>query len=74
MIKGKEHHTFTDSYSRTKEPWFDDIPAHIDAYLKKGGKIYKAKEGESFYNKHYQHNTHAFKINPKKESKLRNNK
>ncbi len=74
MIKGKEYHTYTESYAREKEAWFEDIPAHVAAFLKAGGKVYQAEQGESFYTKHYQHNTHAFKINPQKESKLRNKK
>ena len=66
MIKGKEHHTYTDSHSRAKEPWFDDIPKQIAAYLKKGGKIYKATAGESIYQKRYgEGHKHPFVINPK---------
>ena len=70
MIRGKTYHTMTDSHSREKEPWFADIPNHIDAFLRAGGKVYQASPGESFYNKHYEQHTHAFKINPQKESKL----
>lgn len=68
MIKGKEYHTYTESYAREKEAWFDDIPTQVAAFEKAGGKVYHAAPGESAYPKKY--SQPAFKINPRKESKL----
>jgi hypothetical protein len=69
VIKGKNYHTYTESYAREKEEWFENIPDHVAAFLKGGGVIYQAKEGESAYNKPYSQHTHAFKINPKIDGK-----
>ncbi|NBS69793.1 hypothetical protein EBT31_12910 [bacterium] len=56
-----------DTYIRQKPEWTQDIDKHVKAFLKKGGKIYQAEMGESFYAKHYQAgNKHAFVINPNK--------
>jgi hypothetical protein len=57
-----------DSFVREKPEWTKDTDKHIKAFLKKGGKIYQAEMGESFYAKHYQAgNKHAFVINPNKD-------
>ena len=63
MIKGKSYHTMTDSHAREKETWFEDIPGHVAAYLRKGGKVYTAAIGESAYNPTKQY---AFVINNNK--------
>ncbi len=68
MIKGKQYHTYTDSYARERESWFDDIPAHVAAYERAGKKIYQAAIGESG-NK--QNLPQAFVISAQRESKLR---
>lgn len=62
MIKGKEYHTHTESYAREKETWFADVPDHVVAFLRAGGKVYTAAIGESAYNPTKQH---AFVINHK---------
>jgi hypothetical protein len=51
MIRGKTYHTMTDSMTRTKEDWFDEIPKHVQDFLSAGGKIYQAADGESAYKK-----------------------
>jgi hypothetical protein len=48
-----------DSFCRTKEAWFDDIPKHIAAFLKKGGKITQCEPGEGVYAKRYEDGTAA---------------
>jgi hypothetical protein len=70
VIKGKDYHTYTESYAREKEEWFDQIPEHVAAFLKGGGSIYQAAPGESAYTQQYSQHTHAFRINPQRESKL----
>ena len=60
MIKGKAYHTHTESYAREKETWFEDVPAHVAAFLRTGGKVYTAAIGESAYNPTKQY---AFVIN-----------
>jgi hypothetical protein len=61
-----------DSFVREKPEWTKDTDKHIKAFLKKGGKIYQAEMGESFYAKHYQAgNKHAFVINPNKAAVLK---
>ena len=60
LIKGKSYHTMTDSMSRTKEDWFDEIPDHIQAFKSRGGVVYEAQIGETVYNPLKQH---AFVIN-----------
>lgn len=72
MIKGKEYHTYTETYAREKEPWYDDIPKHVAAFEASGKKIYQAEIGESYYKTLYESGSkHAFVINPLKEHKLR---
>ena len=60
MIKGKEYHTYTESYAREKETWYEDVPTHVAAFLRAGGKVYTAAIGESAYNPTKQY---AFVIN-----------
>ena len=60
MIKGKVYHTMTDSHAREKEAWVADVPAHVAAFLRAGGKVYTAAMGESACNPW---KPHAFVIN-----------
>ena len=56
-----------DSYIREKPEWTKETDKHVKAFLKKGGKVYQAAPGESWYAQHYQGgNKHAFVINPNK--------
>ena len=57
-----------DAHVRQKPAWVNDLPAQVQAYLKKGGKIKQCADGESWYAQHYKAgNKHAFVINPNKE-------
>lgn len=58
-LRDEVYYKEQDSYTRPKERWFDDIPKHIAAFLKKGGKIYEAAPGESVYKKRYEDGTAA---------------
>ena len=60
MVKGKSYHTMTDSHAREKETWVADVPAHVAAFLRTGGKVYTAAMGESACNPW---KPHAFVIN-----------
>lgn len=48
-----EYFTKTESYVREKPAWCDDIPKHIAAFLKAGGKIQQCLPGESVFQKRY---------------------
>jgi hypothetical protein len=50
----------TDSHAKEKETWVADVPAHVAAFLRAGGKVYTAAMGESACNPW---NPHAFVIN-----------
>lgn len=55
------------SVDKAKEAERADIKMRVDAYLKAGGKIYQAKEGESSNNfSTYIAQAKEFRINPKK--------
>lgn len=61
-----------DTYIRQKPEWVNDLDKHVQAYLKKDGKITQCQAGESWYAKHYASgNKHAFVINANKENKLK---
>ena len=49
-----EYFTKTESYVREKPAWCDDIPKHIQDFLKAGGKVQQCLPGESVFQKRYE--------------------